>query len=81
MKKIGITAALSMFIAGMWMAGCGGGTPNCDAYVKAIDDCCAKSSADANACTTLKSTAKAAQDAAKQLGTDCGTATFTCPYM
>lgn len=81
MKKIGITAALSMLIAGLWMVGCGG-TPNCDAYSKSVDDCCAKASTDADkaACDQQKSAAAAATELAKQLGTDCGTSTFTCPF-
>ena len=82
MKKIGITAALSMLIAGLWMAGCGG-TPNCDAYSKAVDDCCTKAKTDSDKaiCDTQKAAAKAATDLAGQLGTDCGTSTYTCPFM
>lgn len=80
MKKIGLLAVLSM-VGMIWAAGCGGGTPNCDALTKAVDDCCAKDSADAAQCDALKASAKASTDLASQLGTDCSSSAFTCPFQ
>jgi uncharacterized lipoprotein YmbA len=86
MKKIGITAALSMLIAGLWMAGCGGGTPNCDAYIAAAKACCDKApdAATKTSCNSQQdAAAKLLKDAATAAGTDCADGsdkTIVCPY-
>lgn len=85
MKKIGLVAVLAILGSMMWTVGCGGGTPNCDAYIAAAKACCDKltDAAAKTACQTqMNASGKALTDAANAAGTDCSDGidkTVVCP--